>query len=214
MKIKINEIFYSLQGEGLQVGVPTVFVRFFGCSLRCKWCDSMYAVEGNDYTEFTIDELINKIEKLRCGHICITGGEPLHQKVGLVNLTERLLENDYKILLETAGHIEPMPIFKNPNVLISMDCKCPGSGMEKKTNLNLLKDLEIKDQIKFVIKDLVDYEYAKNILIRNNFSATIVFQPVYGSNLKELVDLVLQDNLNVRVIPQIHKIIWGDIRGV
>ncbi|MBT3475717.1 4Fe-4S cluster-binding domain-containing protein [bacterium] len=214
MKLKINEIFYSLQGEGLQIGIPTVFVRLFGCSLRCAWCDSMYAVKGDDYKEYSVNQLISKIEKLKCENVCITGGEPLHQKEGLVALTKRLLEDNYKILLETAGHIKPMPIFNDPNVLISMDCKCPGSGMEKKTNLNLLNDLQIKDQIKFVIKDLIDYEYAKNIVIKNNFNAEVIFQPVYGSSLEELVDLVLQDNLNIRVIPQIHKIIWGDIRGV
>ena len=125
-----------------------------------------------------------------------------------------LLEKGYRILLETAGHIRPMDIFKNSNVLISMDCKCPGSGMDKKTNLSLLKELEAKDQIKFVIKDLKDYEYAKNIVLKNFFKAQVIFQPVYGSNLESLVNMVLKDNLNIRVVPQIHKIIWGDIRGV
>ena len=214
MKIKINEIFYSLQGEGVQVGIPTIFVRLFGCSLRCSWCDSMYAVEGDDYKEVLVDSLIDDIEKIKCKNICITGGEPLHQKNELIYVTDMLLRKGYKILLETAGHIKPMEIFKNPNVLISMDCKCPGSGMDKKTNLSLLKELEPKDQIKFVIQDLIDYEYAKDIILKNSFKAKVIFQPVYGSNLNELVDLVLRDNLNIRVVPQVHKIIWGDIRGV
>ncbi|NSW89016.1 radical SAM protein [bacterium] len=212
--MKINEIFFSLQGEGTQVGIPTTFVRLFGCSLRCSWCDSMYAVEGDDYKEVKVQELIADIEKIKCKNICITGGEPLHQKEELVFLTNILLEKGYRILLETAGHIRPMDIFKNSNVLISMDCKCPGSGMDKKTNLSLLKELEAKDQIKFVIKDLKDYEYAKNIVLKNFFKAQVIFQPVYGSNLESLVNMVLKDNLNIRVVPQIHKIIWGDIRGV
>tara|TARA_B100001996_G_scaffold366776_1_gene337807 strand:- start:3834 stop:4478 length:645 start_codon:yes stop_codon:yes gene_type:complete len=214
MKIKINEIFFSIQGEGVQVGTPTTFVRLFGCSLRCTWCDSMYAVKGDDYKEVLVEELISDIEKIKCKNICITGGEPLHQKEELVFLTNILLEKGYRILLETAGHIKPMDIFKNSNVLISMDCKCPGSGMDKKTNLSLLKELEAKDQIKFVIKDLKDYEYAKNIVLKNSFKAEVIFQPVYGSSLEDLVNMVLRDNLNIRVVPQVHKIIWGDIRGV
>jgi 7-carboxy-7-deazaguanine synthase len=214
MKLKINEIFYSIQGEGLQVGVPTIFLRLFGCSLRCSWCDSMYAVEGDDYSEDTVDNILSSIEEIRCKNICITGGEPLDQQEGLVCLADQLLKKDYKILLETAGYISPMPIFEDPSVLISMDCKCPGSGMVKKTNFSILRSLGLKDQIKFVIKDLTDYEYARNVVLKNNFSAKVIFQPVYGSSLKNLADLTLKDNLDVRVIPQIHKLIWGDIRGV
>ena len=214
MKIKINEIFFSLQGEGLQVGVPTIFIRLFGCSLRCSWCDSMYSVEGDDYKELNTNELLNIIEKIECKNICITGGEPLEQKLQLENLTNILLERNYKILLETAGHIKPIEIFKNPNVIISMDCKCPSSNMQKKTNLKYLKALESKDQIKFVINDIVDYEYAKDVVTSNNLRAKIVFQPVFGSDLKDLANLVLRDKLLVRVVPQLHKIIWGDIRGV
>jgi len=214
MKLKINEIFYSIQGEGLQVGVPTIFLRLFGCSLRCSWCDSMYAVEGDDYSEDTVDNILSSIEEFRCKNICITGGEPLDQQEGLVCLVDQLLKKDYKILLETAGYISPMPIFEDPSVLISMDCKCPGSGMVKKTNFSILRSLGLKDQIKFVIKDLTDYEYARNVVLKNNFSAKVIFQPVYGSSLKNLADLTLKDNLDVRVIPQIHKLIWGDIRGV
>ena len=116
--------------------------------------------------------------------------------------------------LETAGHIKPIEIFKNPNVIISMDCKCPSSNMQKKTNLKYLKALESKDQIKFVINDIVDYEYAKDVVTSNNLRAKIVFQPVFGSDLKDLANLVLRDKLLVRVVPQLHKIIWGDIRGV
>lgn len=214
MKIKVNEIFYSLQGEGLQVGIPTIFVRLYGCSLRCSWCDSMYAVQGDEYKELPIEDLLNKIDDIECKNICITGGEPLDQKAQLEYLTEILLKRKYKILLETAGYIRPPEIFKNSNVMISMDCKCPSSGMEKKTNISFLEELEAKDQVKFVINDLTDYEYARKIVAKNNLIAKVVFQPVFGSDLKVLAELVLKDRLLVRVVPQVHKVIWGDIRGV
>lgn len=214
MKVKISEIFYSIQGEGVNIGKPTLFVRFFGCNLRCSWCDSMYAVDGDEFEEVSLDDLLKKIQEFKCKNICITGGEPLYQEEQAVLLTDRLLKKGYKILLETAGHLKPMEIFKDPNVIISMDCKCPSSKMEKKTNLLFLEELDVKDQIKFVIQDLVDYQYAKSLINRNNFKAKLIFQPVYGSSLNQLAELVLKDNLNIRVLPQIHKIIWGDIRGV
>ena len=214
MKLKISEIFYSIQGEGRQVGVPTTFVRLFGCNLRCTWCDSMYAVEGKDYSLLSIDTVINRIEEINCQNICVTGGEPLLQQRALVQLVDRLLQRNFNILLETAGHIEPDEIFKNKKVVISMDCKCPSSKMDDKININILKKLQKKDQIKFVIKDKEDYGYAKKIVIKEQFQAKIVFQPVYGTPISLIADLVLKDNLPVRVLPQLHKSIWGNKRGV
>ena len=214
MKLKVNEIFFSIQGEGIQVGVPTTFLRLFGCDLRCSWCDSMYAVEGKDYKDIKVNDLIQKIESLNCKNICITGGEPLLQQEILINLVEVLIQRKFKILLETAGHIKPNRIFYSPNVLISMDCKCPASKMEKKTNFSILESLQEKDQIKFVINDKNDYEYARKIIIDRNFRAEIIFQPVYGTNISLIADLILEDNLKVRVLPQLHKIMWGNIRGI
>jgi|TARA_B100001971_G_C18096972_1_gene486652 7-carboxy-7-deazaguanine synthase len=214
MKLRVNEIFQSIQGEGIQIGAPTIFLRLFGCDLRCAWCDSMHAVEGGDYQNITLDDIIQEAESHDCKNICITGGEPLLQQDVLVPLIDILIQKKYNILLETSGHIRPNEIFYNPNVLISMDCKCPGSTMEKKTDFSILESLQEKDQIKFVINDKSDYEYAKQIITHRHFRATIVFQPVYGTDISFLVDLALKDNLNIKVLPQLHKLIWGDIRGV
>lgn len=213
--MKISEIFYSIQGEGAQIGEPTVFLRLFACDLRCSWCDTMYAVEGNDFEELEIEEVFRKIEELGCRRICITGGEPLIQKKELIPLVERLIDSGYFIVLETSGHKKPPEIFNSASCIISMDCKCPGSGMHEKMDFQLFEDLKEKDQLKFVIKDKVDYDYAKSILNRFNISAMVIFQPVYGINIAELSDMILKDKLNnVRVLPQLHKIIWGDKRGV
>ena len=214
MKLRVNEIFQSIQGEGVQIGAPTIFLRLFGCDLRCTWCDSMYAVEGGDYQNIALEDIIRETESHNCKNICVTGGEPLLQQDALVTLVDILIQKKYNILLETSGHIQPDQIFYNPNVLISMDCKCPGSKMEKKTDFSILESLQEKDQIKFVISDRNDYEYAKEIITHRRFRATIVFQPVYGTDISFLVDLALRDNLNIRVLPQLHKLIWGDVRGV
>tara|TARA_B100001175_G_scaffold314826_1_gene325022 strand:- start:256 stop:900 length:645 start_codon:yes stop_codon:yes gene_type:complete len=214
MKLKVSEIFCSIQGEGLDVGSPNIFLRLFGCNLRCSWCDSMYAVEGNDYENLSLDIILAKIRDLKYKKICITGGEPLLQQKTLVVLVENLLKDGYKIILETAGHIKPEGIFEDPNVLISMDCKCPESNMVDKSNISILKTLSNKDQIKFVIKDKSDYTFAKKIVLKEKFNAEVIFQPVYGSDSKLLVKHILEDKLNVRFVPQVHKFIWGDIKGV
>ena len=213
--MKVNEIFYSIQGEGLQIGQPTVFLRLFACDLRCSWCDTMYAVEGSDFREMSNEEITTEIRKYNCRQVCITGGEPLIQKKDLVPLTEDLIKNGYSIVLETSGHKEPPEIFANGSCLISMDCKCPSSGMENRMHFDLFEKLETKDQLKFVIKDEEDYTYAKNVLNKYKLKASIIFQPVHGKNLFWLTEIVLTDNLNsVRVLPQLHKIIWGEKRGV
>jgi 7-carboxy-7-deazaguanine synthase len=213
--MKISEIFFSIQGEGVEIGLPTVFVRLFACDLRCTWCDSMYAVEGTDFKNMTIDEVKREIEKFNCKRVCITGGEPLIQKKELEVLAGDLVSEGYTIVLETSGHKEPPLVFWTESCLISMDCKCPSSKMEKKMNFLLFEKLRPKDQLKFVIQDEVDYEYAKGILRKYQIRANIIFQPVYGTSLKWLTERVLEDKMErVRVLPQLHKIIWGKIRGV
>jgi len=214
MKIKISEVFYSLQGEGIQIGTPTVFVRLFGCDLRCSWCDSMYAVEGRDFSVLEINQVIDNVLSYQCGNICITGGEPLLQLEQTLFLTEKFIEIDKKVILETAGHRKPPEIFKNPETIVSMDCKCPSSGMNFKSDLQNLIQLKSKDQIKFVIADDNDYVFAKKIVKQNSFNAEIIFQPVYGSSISEIANAVIKDKLRVRVLPQLHKDIWGDIKGV
>lgn len=213
--MKISEIFFSIQGEGVEIGLPTVFVRLFACDLRCTWCDSMYAVEGTDFKDMSIEEVRVEIERFKCKRICFTGGEPLIQQKELEILAKDLVHDGYEIILETSGHKEPPPVFWTDSCLISMDCKCPGSGMEKRMDFELMEKLRLNDQLKFVIQDEADYEYAKGILKKYKISANIIFQPVYGSSLKWLTGRVLEDRLErVRVLPQLHKIIWGDIRGV
>jgi len=213
--MKVSEIFYSIQGEGIQIGQPTVFLRLFACDLRCSWCDTMYAVEGSDFREVSNEEILSEIGKYNSKHVCITGGEPLIQKKELVPLAEELIQNGYFIVLETSGHKEPPEIFESSSCLISMDCKCPSSGMENRMHFNLFEKLGHKDQLKFVIEDEQDYKYAKSILNRYKLKASIIFQPVHGKNLSWLTESVLKDRLySVRVLPQLHKLVWDDKRGV
>ena len=214
-EMKISEIFFSIQGEGVEIGLPTIFVRLFACDLRCTWCDSMYAVEGRDFKDMTIDEVKGEIEKFECKRVCITGGEPLIQRKEVEALAKDLVGDGYSIVLETSGHKAPPPVFWTESCRISMDCKCPSSEMEEKMDFSLFEKLRPQDQLKFVIQDEADYEYAKEILGRYQINANIIFQPVYGTNLKWLTERVLEDGLEkVRVLPQLHKIIWGEIRGV
>lgn len=213
--MRISEIFYSLQGEGVQIGLPTIFVRCFGCDLRCSWCDTMYAVEGTDFVYLSVEEVYSEIQKYRSKRICLTGGEPLLQGAELTGLMKLLLNNDYSVVLETSGHRLPPDIFWNENCVISMDCKCPSSGMEKKMDFSLFRKLRDRDQLKFVIGDETDYKYAVKVLKTNDIYANIIFQPVYGCNIGDIADKILRDGLdNVRTMPQLHKMIWGEKRGV
>lgn len=213
--MKISEIFYSLQGEGIEIGLPTVFVRLFACDLRCSWCDTMYAVEGRDFKDMTVEAVADEIASHGCRRVCITGGEPLIQAKEAAALAAMLTAEGYSIILETSGHKMPPPEFWGDNTVISMDCKCPGSGMDGRMDFGLFLKLRPGDQLKFVIADDVDYEYAKKVIAANDIRANIIFQPVGGEGLGTLTDRVLADRLGrVRVLPQLHKILWGDKRGV
>ena len=213
--MKLSEIFFSIQGEGLEIGLPTVFVRLFACDLRCNWCDTMYAVEGRDFVDVNIADVIKQIEEYNCKRVCITGGEPLIQKKEVEQLAEELLDNGYSILLETSGHKEPPSVFFTEKCIVSLDCKCPSSGMQDRMDFELYKLLRSQDQLKFVIQDNADYNYAVNILRSNDIEAKIIFQPVSGGNLHWLTQRVLEDGLeSVRVLRQLHKYIWGNKRGV
>jgi len=213
--MKISEIFYSIQGEGIEMGMPTVFVRLFACDLRCSWCDTMYAVEGRDFTEVSVNEVLERVREWDCKRVCITGGEPLIQSKEVSALAEELIKRDYKILLETSGHKMPPDVFWTEGSVISMDCKCPGSGMHERMDFALYQKLRPSDQLKFVIQDEADYGYAVNILDRHTIKAHIIFQPAGGQGVGWITKRVMSDNLKgVRVLPQLHKIIWGDKRGV
>ena len=145
----------------------------------------------------------------------LPGGEPLIQRKELVPLTEELVNRGYSIVLETSGHKKPPEIFETDSCVISMDCKCPSSGMEKKMDFSLFERLGEKDQLKFVINSIEDYNYAKKVINSHEIKSSLIFQPVYGSDLTWLGESVLQDKLHkVRVMPQLHKLMWGEKKGV
>ncbi len=202
--MKINEIFYSIQGEGKWTGLPNIFIRTTGCNLRCNYCDTEYAyTKGNNKT---INEIIDEITKYQCKKICLTGGEPLIQEDS-IKLIKRLLKQNYIICLETNGSKDIKPLKKKKNLLISLDIKCPSSKMEKKMLFENIKFLENKDQLKFVIKDKKDYDYAKNILKKYSTKCDSFFQPVWSTKPEKIANWILKDNLDVKLGMQIHKIL-------
>lgn len=221
----INEIFYSIQGEGLSIGIPTIFIRTAKCNLRCVWCDTKYAYYQGK--EMKIEEILKEIKKYKVKiqrfekaflnnkllNVCITGGEPLMQKE-TKNLIEKLLKLNYKIVLETNGSLSIADLPNSKNLIISLDIKCPSSLMHEKMDFANLKFLRKKDQLKFVIADKEDYFHAKNIIKKHRINAEIVFQPCYKKNFQKLAELFLKDNLNARFLIQMHKVIFGNKRGV
>ena len=211
--IKINEIYLSVQGESSHTGLPCVFVRLTGCNLRCVWCDTAYAFhEGKTQS---IDKTLKDVKNFGINLVEITGGEPLMQE-DVYPLMEALLENGYKVMLETGGSLS---LGKVPRDVIKiLDLKCPGSGEHKKNNLNNLKLLALHDEVKFVILDRRDYEWSRDLIKKHkiNETAPILFSPVYGKlELKEMVKWILEDRLPVRLQTQLHKVIWSkETKGV
>ncbi|MBI1822361.1 MAG: radical SAM protein [Nitrospirae bacterium] len=209
--MKINEIFYSIQGESTFAGLPCTLIRTTGCHLRCAWCDTAYAFyEGK---ELSLEEIIQQVESIRCRLVEITGGEPLLQEDSLV-LMARLLDKGFKVLLETSGGVDVGAV--DSRVKIIMDVKCPGSGMSDRMiwkNLNRLKET---DEIKFVIANRQDYDWAKETLEAYQPSQEILFSPVFGEqDPQSLAEWVLKDRLPVRFQLQMHKHIWSpQARGV
>ena len=209
--MKINEIFYSIQGEGKWTGLPNIFIRTTGCNLRCTYCDTQYAYNAGD--EMNIIEILAKIKSYPCQYICITGGEPLIQMDTII-LIKKLLEKKYKICLETNGSQDIKKIVGKTSLMISLDVKCPSSQMHQQMNLENIEYLTSQDQMKFVIKDKRDYQYAKKIVKNFSPKSMIFFQSVWGTNLKDLSSWILKDGLDVRVGYQLQKLIWGDQIGV
>ncbi len=205
--MKVYSIFRSLQGEGTTIGTPTTFVRLSGCPLRCTYCDTPQAFEEGD--EMTVDEVIEEVKRFRSREVCVTGGEPLAQKES-VPLVIRLLDSGHRVVLETSG---AMPLEELPcaeDMTISMDIKCPSSGESEKMLMENLDMLGPTDQLKFVIGDEEDYDFAKGIVTARPLLCEVVFTPVGGKELRWLAEKVLDDRLDVRVLPQLHKFIWGD----
>jgi len=214
--VKVTEIYHSIEGEGIEIGRPVVFIRFTGCNLRCDWCDTIYALENG--MEMSVSDIINDISKYPCKSVSITGGEPLLQREELLRLIKELKESDYWVQINTNGTVFSDEIFKLVD-LITMDCKCPSSGM--KSDLDVLsktKDLfGSKAQFKFVISDEEDYRYSRNII--SSFlkdMLNVVLQPEWSSRefAKKLVNLIRKDGLKVRLILQQQKLIWGAKRTV
>ena len=213
MKIKINEIYYSIQGESSYSGLPCIFIRFTYCNLRCSYCDTEYAF--HEGSEMSISEIISEINLYNCDLVEITGGEPLLQN-GYIELINELEKENKKVLIETGG---ALPIKNIPlNTHIILDIKCPSSKMSDKNLWENINHLKKSDEVKFVIGNKDDYIWTKKIIKDYNLNnlCEILISPVYNKiKSKELVKWILKDNLNVRYQIQIHKEIWNDSkRGV
>lgn len=211
--IKVTEIFYSIQGESTYAGRPCLFIRLTGCPLRCTWCDTAYAFYGG--RDMTMDEIVAAARAFDCPLVEVTGGEPLSQPESL-GLLARLCDERFEVLLETSGAIDTAGVDRRVHVIL--DVKCPGSGMTDRMHWPNLERLSSQDEAKFVIKDRADYEWARELVRREELSTrcTVLFSPVFGDvEVRQLAEWVLADKLPVRFQLQLHKYIWSpDMRGV
>lgn len=216
-KFNINEIFYSLQGEGTRTGLPCVFVRLQGCELRCKWCDTPDALDlKKEASILTANEIYNEIKNFDCNYITFTGGEPLLQK-GIEELINSLAAEGYTVAVETNGH-QDISVLDDAVIKI-MDLKAPGSAMELYNNYKNLTYLSDKDEIKIVISDENDYKWAKEIILKEKLHKlvnSVILIPAFNAQIpKKLAKWILDDKLPVRMMLQMHKYIWGaDTKGV
>lgn len=215
MDLRITEIFLSIQGESSHAGRPCAFVRLTGCPMRCLWCDSEYTFTGGERISF--DEIFRKLEDFGCPLVEVTGGDPLAQKNVYPFITQ-LLDRGYEVLIETGGFFPTEKIDERAKVIL--DVKCPASGeSERNTWANLERLNPEKDEIKFVIADLNDWEFAKGIIEKYDLETRakeVLISPIFGiENLSEIAETVAQSRLKVRLNLQLHKYIWGkDVHGV
>lgn len=211
--MKINEVFKSIQGESSYAGLPCVFIRTTSCNLRCRWCDTAYAF--HEGVERSVDSLLQEVRSFGCRCVELTGGEPLlHAEIYPFMTT--LLDEGYLVLIETSGSV---PIDRvDPRAVIIMDVKCPGSGMSQSVHWENLKRLKARDEIKFVIANRADYDWAKEVLVKQSVldGKTVLFSPVFGEmEPRLLAEWILEDHLPVRFQLQLHKYIWDpEMRGV
>lgn len=211
-RLKITEIFYSLQGEALNVGLPTVFIRLTGCPLRCTYCDTEYAFTGGEWMD--VDAIINSIEQYNARHVMVTGGEPLAQK-NCIELLQKLCDTGYSVSLETSGAILIDKV--DQRVVKVVDIKTPASNEESKNRFENFDLLTPEDQIKFVICDENDYQWSKQLVEQLKLTdvCEVLFSPAYQQqDATELAEWILRDRLNVRFQFQLHKYLWGDKPGV
>ncbi len=210
-RLKISEIFFSLQGEARQAGLPTVFVRLTGCPLRCTYCDTEYAFFGGQWMSF--DSLLEEVGKYPARHVCVTGGEPLAQK-NCIGLLSRLCDAGYQVSLETGGAHDVSRV--DPRVSKVVDIKTPVSGEAEGNRWENIPLLSSHDQIKFVICSREDYEWARQQLQDRGLDKVceVLFSPAWGQvSFKELAEWIIEDGLPVRMQIQLHKLIWGDEPG-
>lgn len=210
-RLRVSEIFHSLQGEARDVGRRTVFIRLTGCPLRCVWCDTEYAFHGGEWR--TLDAILAEVAKYQTRFVCVTGGEPLAQKRCLDLLTS-LCDADYSVSLETSGAIDLSGV--DARVVKVMDLKAPGSGESARNLWSNLELLSAHDQIKFVLAGRDDYEWASKALADHRLPqrCEILFSPVYGKLApRDLAEWILGDRLPVRMQVQLHKLLWGETPG-
>jgi 7-carboxy-7-deazaguanine synthase len=210
-KLRITEIFHSIQGESLTAGERTAFVRLTGCPLRCGYCDTAYAFKGGE--PMAIDEVLARVAGFRVRHVCVTGGEPLAQGA-CHDLLCALADAGYRVSLETSGALDLSGV--NPRVVKVLDLKTPGSGESARNLWSNLEHLRPHDQIKLVICNQADYAWARERLREHRLDArcTVLFSPVVpGLPPGELADWIIRDRLPVRLQIQLHKVLWGDARG-
>ena len=210
-RLKITEIFHSLQGEADSVGWPTVFVRLTGCPLRCRYCDTTYSFHGGEW--WTLDAIVAKVAEYGARHVCVTGGEPLAQK-NCLPLVARLCDAGYRVSIETSGAMSLEGI--DPRAVLVVDVKTPGSGEERRNRYDELARLKSTDQVKFVICDRADYEWSRDKLheLALPERCTVLFSPSSGQVAPaELAEWILTDRLPVRFQLQLHKVLWGNVPG-
>ncbi len=217
--LRVTEIFHSLQGESTWIGLPCTFVRLTGCPLRCVWCDTEYSFHGGE--KMSLDAIAARVDEIGAPLVEITGGEPLVHR-NAFTLAERLLDAGYTVLVETSGAIDIAPL--DPRAHRIMDLKCPGSGESAKNLWSNMDHLTGRDELKFVIRDRPDYEWARDVVrerrleeqVENGNLRAILFSPVWGDlEFSDLAGWILEDGLQVRYQLQLHKLVWGpDVAGV
>ncbi len=213
--MRITEIFYSIQGESSYAGLPCAFVRLTWCNLRCVWCDSEYTFTGG--VEMSVDEVMERVRKIGCQLVEITGGEPLVQKRECCELARRLCDEGYTVLVETGGSLDASVL--DHRAIKILDVKCPGSGEAERNYWPNLQRLGPKDEVKFVVKDRADFDYALAVIKKYHLdrrTPAVLFSPVWGTvKWAELARWVLESGVHARMQLQMHKLIWGaEARGV
>lgn len=210
-RLRLTEIFRSLQGEADSVGMPTVFVRLTGCPLRCGYCDTAYAFSGGEL--WALDDILARVRELETTHVCVTGGEPLAQPA-VHRLLAALCDAGYRVSLETSGALPYAAV--DPRVVRVVDVKTPASGESHRNLYDELAVLAPHDQVKFVIVDRADYEWSRALLRERALDrrCSVLFSPAHGTLApRDLADWILEDRLPVRFQFQLHKYLWGDVPG-